>query len=60
LTFDLISIHTSGGINYDNVFFGLKSIGYDGPVTVHQSAQSGETPEESAKRTADFLRGLIN
>ena len=60
VSFDLISIHTSGGINYDNVFFGLKSIGYDGPVTVHQSAQSGETPEESAKRTADFLRGLIN
>ncbi len=60
VSFDLISIHTSGGVNYDNVFSGLKSIGYEGPVTVHQSAQPGETPEESAKGTADFLRRLIN
>jgi len=26
---------------------------------VHQSAQQGETPEGSAKGTADFLRGFI-
>ncbi len=60
VSFDLISIHTSGGINYDKVFSGLKSIGYEGSVTVHQSAQPGETPEESAKETASFLRGLMN
>ena len=59
VSFDLISIHASGGINYDKVFSGLESIGYNGPVTVHQSAQQGETPEGSAKGTADFLRGFI-
>jgi sugar phosphate isomerase/epimerase len=60
VSFDLISIHTSGGVNYDKVFSGLKSIGYEGSVTVHQSAQPGETPEDSAKGTAGFLRELIN
>jgi len=60
VSFDLISIHASGGINYDKVFSGLKTIGYKGPITVHQSAQRGETPEDSAKGTADFLRGLIS
>ena len=60
ISFDLISIHTTGGIDYENVFSGLKSIGYEGSITVHQSTQPGETPEESAKGTADFLRGLIN
>ena len=60
VSFDLISINAIGGINYDKVFSGLESIGYKGPVTVHQSAQQGETPEDSAKGTADFLRELIN
>ena len=59
VSFDLISVHDPGGVDYDRVFDGLKSIRYDGTVTVHQSAQSGETPEESASRTADYLRTLI-
>lgn len=59
VSFDLISVHDPGGVDYDRVFDGLKSIGYDGTVTVHQSAQPGETPEESASRTADYLRTLI-
>ena len=59
VSFDLISIHTKGGVDYEEVFSGLKSIGYDGSITVHQSAQAGETPEESASGTADFLRTLI-
>ena len=59
LSFDLISVHTPGGVDFGRVFAGLKAIGYDETVTVHQSAQPGETPEESAGGTADFLRSLI-
>ena len=59
VSFDLIPIHAPGGVDFGWVFAGLKAVGYDGAVTVHQSAQPGETPEESASGTADFLRGLI-
>lgn len=59
VSFDLISVHDPGGVDYGLVFDGLKSIGYDGTVTVHQSAQPGETLEESASHTADYLRTLI-
>ena len=59
VSFDLISVHSSGGIDFGRVFLGLKAIDYDGTITVHQSAQPGETPEESAGRTADFLKTLI-
>ena len=59
VSFDLIPIHAAGGVDFGWVFAGLKAVGYDGTVTVHQSAQPGETPEESAGGTADFLRGLI-
>ena len=52
-------MHAPGGVDFGWVFAGLKAVGYDGTVTVHQSAQPGETPEESASGTADFLRGLI-
>ncbi len=56
---DLIPIHAPGGVDFGSVFAGLKAVGYDGTVTVHQSAQPGETPEESAGGTADYLRTLI-
>ena len=59
VSFDLIPIHAPGGVDFGWVFAGLKAVGYDGAVTVHQSAQPGETPEESAGGTADFLRTLI-
>ena len=59
VSFDLIPIHAPDGVDFGRVFAGLKAIGYNGTVTVHQSAQPGETPEESAGGTADFLRSLI-
>ena len=59
VSFDLIPIHESGGVDFERVFFGLNAIDYDGTVTVHQSAQPGETAEESAGGTAEFLRSLI-
>ncbi|MEE2947856.1 MAG: sugar phosphate isomerase/epimerase [Verrucomicrobiota bacterium] len=59
VSFDLISVHAPGGVDFGHVLAGLKAIDYDGTLTVHQSAQPGETPESSAAGTADFLRALI-
>lgn len=58
--FDVIDIPESGGIRFEEIFAGLREIGYDGPVTVHQSAPEDPsvTPAESAKRTAQFLKAL--
>ena len=54
--FDLIQIHQPGGIDFATVLAGLKEIGYDGTVTVHQSAPDGESFSDSAHSTAEFLR----
>ncbi len=54
--FDLIPIHARGGIKFDEVFAGLDQIGYNGYLTVHQSATEEETPAESADRTIQFLQ----
>jgi sugar phosphate isomerase/epimerase len=59
VSFDLIQIHDRGGIDFDTVFAGLHKIGYDGTVTVHQSAGGGQTPAESAAATAQFLRSYL-
>lgn len=55
VSFDLIQIHDSGGIDFDVVFEGLSRIGYDQTITVHQSAPDGGSPIHSATATADFL-----
>lgn len=58
-TFDIIDVHEPGGIDFARVFEGLRQIDYRGPITVHQSApEDGSSPAVSAKRTAEFLRGL--
>lgn len=56
--FDIIEIPDRGGIDFGKVFSGLKQIGYDGPVTVHQSAPEDPelSPVQAAKATADYLR----
>jgi len=58
ISFDVIPIPEAGGIDFDRVFQGLHEIGYDGPVTAHQSApEDGKTtPLTAAKDTAEFLR----
>ncbi len=56
VSFDLIQIHEPGGVDFAAVFAGLKKTGYEGTVTVHQSAPQGESPGDSARRTAEFLR----
>ncbi len=60
VSFDLIPIHKSGGIDFPLVFDGLRSIGYAGPVTAHQSGLETEPPEQTAAATAEFLRGVMH
>jgi len=61
VTIDLCEIHDSGGLNFPSIFEGLKNIGYNGPVTVHQSAPEDDnlTALDAATQTAKFLRGLL-
>ncbi len=59
VSFDLIPIHEPGGIDFPQVFEGLRSIGYDGPVTAHQSGLETELAAVTAQATADYLRAMI-
>jgi len=59
VSFDIIGIPKPGGIDFPRVFDGLKQAGYDGIVTVHQSApEDGTSPVIAAAQTAEFLRRL--
>jgi sugar phosphate isomerase/epimerase len=58
VSFDIIPIHKAGGIAFESVFAGLKEIGYEGTVTVHQSAGPDEAPRDSVTATANYLRSL--
>lgn len=60
VSFDLIPIHASGGIDFERVFAGLASLGYHGPITVHQASGDGLPPAVSATATAQFLRRLAD
>ncbi|MDB4632384.1 sugar phosphate isomerase/epimerase [bacterium] len=59
VAFDLLQIHEAGGIDFPAVFEGLRSIGYDGTITVHQSAPESGDALRSARATADYLRQLM-
>ncbi len=60
ISFDIIGIPDAGGIDFPSVFEGLKKAGYDGVVTVHQSApEDGTSPVVAARQTAEYLRGLM-
>lgn len=48
-----------GGIDFPAVFNGLREIGYDGFVTMHQAFGGAMTPAEATRRTATFLGGMI-
>ena len=48
-----------GGIDFVAIFEGMRAIGYDGCVTMHQAFGGDMTPEEATRRTAAFLRGVI-
>ena len=48
-----------GGIDFGTVFRGLRAIGYDGTITLHQAFGGVLPPDEAASRSACFLRDLI-
>lgn len=47
-----------GGIDFAQVFEGLRAIGYDGYVTSHQAFGGAIAPAEAAERAAAFLRRM--
>jgi sugar phosphate isomerase/epimerase len=47
------------GVDFEEVFAGLRAIGYDGYVTVHQQFAKLMGPEEAAEQSYAFLSGLI-
>jgi len=49
----------SGGINFQTVFDGLKSISYTGYVTLHHAFGDNMPPQEAANRSADFLKSFL-
>lgn len=60
VSFDIPQIHETGGINFASVFNGLKEIGYDGTITVHQSGPDDPSVSAGADatKTATYLRSL--
>ncbi len=59
VSFDLIPVHASGGVHFPTVFEALRELDYQGPITVHQSAQPGQTPVATARDSAQYLRTLM-
>ena len=47
------------GIDLESLFEGLENVGYDGPVTVHQSAIGGLSIEHSARRYYELLAPFV-
>ncbi len=60
VSIDLCEIHEQGGIDFVEIFNGLSNIGFDGPVTVHQSAPEDNslTALGAATPTVDYLKKL--
>ena len=48
-----------GGIDFESVFQGLKAIGYNDYVTLHQAFKGDLSPEDAALRSAKFLKALM-
>ncbi len=59
VSFDLLPIHSTEGIDFPAVIHELRRIEYTGPITLHQSAQPGEQPLETARRSAEYLRSIM-
>ena len=47
------------GIDLQSLFQGLRNVGYNGPVTVHQSAIGGLSIDDSARRYYELLAPLV-
>jgi sugar phosphate isomerase/epimerase len=48
-----------GGINFQDVFDGLKAIQYTDYVTLHHAFGDDMPPSQAAKRSADFLKSFM-
>lgn len=59
VSFDIVPIHEAGGVDFAQVLQGLREAGYDGTVTVHQSAPEGESPLDSVSATSSYLHDLL-
>ena len=61
VSIDLCEIHEPDGIDFSQVFDGLRTIDYGGPITVHQSAPENNdlTALEAATQTAAFIRQFL-
>ena len=58
VSFDHIGLWDEGGVDFQEVFSGLQSIGYEGCVTVHQAFAGVMPVEQAVKKSAAFLRPL--
>ena len=56
--FHHIPIWEPGGVDFQAVFAGLRDVGYDGFVTVHQAYAELMGPREAAVTTAKYLRSV--
>jgi sugar phosphate isomerase/epimerase len=56
---DHIGLWESGGVDFSEVFRGLREIHYAGYVTVHQALADVAPIETSVQRSAEYLRGWI-
>lgn len=56
--FDPIRLQDAGGIDFPRAFEGLRAVGYDGAVTVHQAFAGLPGVEEAARQSYEYLRSL--
>jgi sugar phosphate isomerase/epimerase len=58
--FHHLPLWEDGGIDFRAVVDGLKAVGYDGYLTVHQHYAHIMGPDEAAIKSARYLRSLIS
>ena len=56
---DQVPIWEPKGIDYSLVASGLRNVGYDGYITVHQASTPPIKPSEAILRSADFLKDIF-
>ena len=54
----LYPLDSGKGIRFDRVFEGLRSVNYDGWITLHHALDGDLPPAEAATRAAEFLRSF--
>lgn len=57
---DSLGVWDKSGVDYDEVFAGLRGIGYDGYVTVHQAFANVMPVAESVRLSSEYLKPVIS